>query len=137
MRKSMLGAWVMLFISMPFFAFSQSRQISGRVSDERGAPLPSVSVLQKGTANGTITNELGAFVITVSGSNPVLVFSYAGRQSQEVVVGSGTTYNVSLNSSGAMSEVVVTAMGIRREKRSLGYTVQSVNSEDLNVNRQT
>src|SRR5215217_9076645 len=137
MRKSMLGAWVMLFISMPFFAFSQSRQISGIVSDEQGAPLPFVSVVQKGTDKGYTTNERGEFTITVTGANPVLVFTHAGRQPQEVVVGSGTTYNVSLNSSGAMSEVVVTAMGIRREKRSLGYTVQSVNSEDLNVNRQT
>ena len=133
----MLCAWIMLFISMPFFAFSQSRQISGRVSDERGTPLPSVSVLQKGTANGTITNELGAFVITVSGSNPVLVFSYAGRQSQEVVVGSGTTYNVSLNSNGAMSEVVVTAFGIRKEKKSLGYSAQEVSGEAITQTKQT
>jgi TonB-linked SusC/RagA family outer membrane protein len=137
MKKTLLSAWILLFISMPFWALSQSRQITGIVSDEKGVPLSGASVLQKGTTNGTSTDERGSYTITVTGVSPVLVFSYAGRQSQEMAVGTGATYNVSLGSSGAMSEVIVTALGIRKEKRSLGYTVQSVNAEDLTVNHQS
>jgi TonB-dependent SusC/RagA subfamily outer membrane receptor len=58
-------------------------------------------------------------------------------QAQEIPVGSNNNYNVSLSSTGTLSEVVVTALGIRKEKKSLGYTIQSVNAEDLNVNRQS
>jgi TonB-linked SusC/RagA family outer membrane protein len=137
MKKTLLSAWILLFISMPFWALSQSRQITGIVSDEKGVPLSGASVLQKGTTNGTSTDERGSYTLTVTGVSPVLVFSYAGRQSQEMAVGTGTIYNVSLGSSGAMSEVIVTALGIRKEKRSLGYTVQSVNAEDLTVNHQS
>jgi TonB-linked SusC/RagA family outer membrane protein len=137
MKKTLLSAWILLFISMPFWALSQSRQITGIVSDEKGVPLSGASVLQKGTTNGTSTDERGSYTLTVTGVSPVLVFSFAGRQSQEMAVGTGANYNVSLSSTGAMSEVVVTAMGIRKEKRSLGYTVQSVSGEDLNVNHQS
>jgi TonB-linked SusC/RagA family outer membrane protein len=137
MKKSTLLAWMLCFMFMPILVFSQTRQITGIVSDEQGLPLSSVSVLQKGTTNGTITDERGGFTINVTGAAPVLVFSFAGRTSREVAVGNSNTYNVSLSSNGALSEVVVTALGIRREKRSLGYSVQTVNSEDLNVNRQT
>src|SRR5215213_1709583 len=133
MRKSMLGAWIMLFISMPFFAFSQSRQISGIVSDEQGFPLPFVSVVQKGTDKGYTTNERGEFTITVTGANPVLVFSHAGRQAQEIVVGNNNTYNISLNSAGSLSEVVVTALGITRSQKSLGYATQQVKGENLTI----
>ncbi|HJW15827.1 MAG TPA: TonB-dependent receptor plug domain-containing protein, partial [Flavisolibacter sp.] len=137
MKKTLLSAWILLFISMPFWALSQSRQITGIVSDEKGAPLSGASVLQKGTTNGTTTDDRGSYTLTVTGVSPVLVFSFAGRQSQEMAVGTGANYNVSLSSSGAMSEVIVTALGIRKEKRSLGYTVQSVNAEDLTVNHQS
>ncbi|HEV8286047.1 MAG TPA: SusC/RagA family TonB-linked outer membrane protein [Chitinophagaceae bacterium] len=136
MKKSLLLAWIILSLSMPFFAFGQTRQITGTVSDELGAPLSLVSVLQKGTTNGTTTNERGEFTITVSGASPVLVFSYAGRQAREIAIGTNNNYNVSLSSNGSMSEVIVTALGIRKEKKSLGYTVQTVNAEDLNVNHQ-
>ncbi|MBC8034491.1 MAG: carboxypeptidase-like regulatory domain-containing protein, partial [Chitinophagaceae bacterium] len=84
MRKSLLLAWIVLLLSAPFFAFSQTRQITGTVNDENGAPLPSVSVVQKGTTNGTVTGESGTFVIAVSGANPVLLFSYSGRQTREL-----------------------------------------------------
>lgn len=137
MRRSLLFAWCSLFIAMPTFVFSQSRQVTGTVSDEKGAPLSFVSVLQKGTQNGTSTDEKGSFSLTVNGANPVLVFSYAGRQTQEVPVGTGNTYNVSLSSSSSLSEVVVTAFGIKKEKRTLGYTVQNVSGDDLTINHQS
>ncbi|RYZ52965.1 MAG: SusC/RagA family TonB-linked outer membrane protein [Sphingobacteriales bacterium] len=136
MKKSLLLAWIIL--SIPILVFSQRRSITGTVTDENSRPLPGVSVIEKGTSNGTVTTESGAFTITVSQVSPVLVFSYAGRATQELVVRNSNTYNVTLSAAGGpMSEVVVTALGIRREKKSLGYSVQSVNAEDLNVNRQT
>lgn len=137
MKNALHVAKLLLLFLLPLFAFSQNRRISGTVTDENNAPLAAVTVQEKGTQNGTVTNERGEFALTTTGVSPVLVFSYAGRQTQEIPVGTGNTYNVSLNAGGAMSEVVVTALGIRREKRSLGYSVQSVNAEDLTVNRQT
>lgn len=137
MRKLLLLAWIVLLLCMPFTGFSQSRQLTGTVTDDKGEPLSSVSVVEKGTANGTLTNERGLFSITVTGARPVLVVTYSGRESREIAVGAGNTYNISLASGGALSEVVVTAFGIRKERRSLGYTVQTVGSGDLNVNRQS
>jgi len=126
-----------VLLSAPFFAFSQNRQITGTVTDENGAPLPSVSVVQKGTNNGTVTGESGTFTLTITGASPVLVFSYAGRQSQEVAVGAQSNYDIRLSSTGAMSEVVVTALGIRREKRALGYSAQEISGDALSQTKQT
>ena len=137
MKRSLLVAWILCFISMPFIVFSQSRQVTGTVITDKGSPLPLASVVEKGTTNGTTTNERGSFTLNTTGVSPVLVISYSGMQSQELPIGSGNNYNVSLSSTGTLSEVVVTALGIRKEKKSLGYTVQSVNAEDLNVNRQS
>jgi TonB-linked SusC/RagA family outer membrane protein len=135
MKKSLLLAWMIL--SIPLLLFAQTRQVTGTVTDENGLPLPAVSVLEKGTNNGTVTNELGAFIITVKGASPVLVFSYAGRQAQELNIESANNYNISLRSSGSMSEVVVTALGIRREKRALGYSAQEVSGEALSRTKES
>jgi hypothetical protein len=77
MMRRLLLVWTSLLVLLPFFVFSQSRQVQGTVTDEKGAPLAAVSVIQKGTSSGTTTNEKGAFSITVTGNNPVLVHSYA------------------------------------------------------------
>ncbi len=137
MRKHLLCLLAIIIAAMPYMAHSQSRTISGTIKDENGAALPAVTVIQKGTNNGTVTNEEGAYSITVNGARPVLVFSYAGRQTQEVVVGAANNYNVSLRTAGDMSEVVVTALGITREKRSLGYSAQEVSGAALTQTKQT
>ncbi|MGZ5190021.1 MAG: SusC/RagA family TonB-linked outer membrane protein, partial [Flavisolibacter sp.] len=137
MKKLLLLAWLIMLITSPLLVFSQTRQVSGIVSDENQNPLSLVSVLQKGTNTGTITDERGAFSLTVSGANPVLVFSFAGRITQEVTVGTSDTYNVSLAASGNMSEVIVTALGIRKEKRALGFSAQEVSGEALSLTKQT
>jgi TonB-linked SusC/RagA family outer membrane protein len=136
-KMTMLLAWSIMFISLPFCVFSQTRTITGTVTDERGEPLSLVSVLQKGTTNGTTTNEQGGFSLGVTGNNVVLVFSYSGMQSQELNVTTSSTYNVVLRSGGQLSEVVVTALGIRREKRALGYSAQEVSGDALIQTRQT
>jgi len=137
MKKLLLLAWIILFVSMPFFALAQTRQITGTVSDELGAPLALVSVVQKGTTNGTTTNERGEFTITVSGARPVLVFSYSGKEAREIAISSSNTYNVSLSSTGSLSEVVVTALGIKKEKRALGYSAQEISGNALALTKQT
>ncbi|HUC82082.1 MAG TPA: SusC/RagA family TonB-linked outer membrane protein [Flavisolibacter sp.] len=134
MKKSLLLAWMVLAI--PLLLFSQSRQITGTVTDENGQPLGNVSVTQKGTTIGTVTNDKGTFAIGVTGPSPVLVFTYAGRQAQELVVGNSNNYNLSLNSTGQMSEVVVTALGIRRSERAIGYATQQVKGENLTLTKE-
>jgi TonB-linked SusC/RagA family outer membrane protein len=136
MKKTLLLAW--MAIAIPIFVLAQTRQITGTVTDESGNPLPNVSVVLKGISTGTVTGTDGSFRIDVNAANPTLVFSYAGRATQELKVGSSNTYRVSLQpSSGDMSEVVVTALGIRREKRALGYSSQEVKGEDLQRTKQT
>jgi TonB-linked SusC/RagA family outer membrane protein len=136
MKRLLLLAWIFGFITAPFLLYAQSRTITGTVTDEKGDPLVSVSVVEKGTSNGTSTNEKGQFSLNVKTINPVLVFSYAGRQSQEVAVGASSNYNISLSSSGALSEVVVTALGITRRERSLGYSTQQVKGENLTMTKE-
>jgi outer membrane receptor protein involved in Fe transport len=137
MKRSLLLAWIIFFISMPFIVFCQSRQVTGTVTTEKGSPLPLASVIEEGTKNGTTTNERGAFTLNVSSASPVLVISYSGMQTQELQVGSGNDYNVSMSSTGTLSEVVVTALGISREKKALGYATQDVKAADLNRNHQS
>lgn len=108
-------------------------QIRGTVTSETDqAALPGVTVVEKGTNNGTVTDLNGQYSLEVSDANAVLVFSYVGFVSQEITVGSRTEINVSLAESiDTMNEVVVTALGIEREQRSLGYDVANVRGEDL------
>ena len=136
MRRLLL-CLAMALLLLPQVSLAQGRQITGTVRDEKGDPLPFVSVQERGTNNGTTTNDKGEFAITVSSSRPVLVISYTGMQPQEVAVGASSTLTVSLQPVGAMSEVVVTAMGIRREKKALGYSTQEVKGEELVNTRQT
>lgn len=137
MKKNMLLAWMIMFLSMPLIVFSQTRQISGTVKNDKGQPVPQASVLQKGTTNGVTANDNGAFTISVNGSNAVLIISSVNFESREVAIGNETSYNIILLDISNMSEVVVTAFGIKKEKRALGYSIQNVNADDLMMNRQT
>jgi hypothetical protein len=108
--------------------------IKGKVTDEKGDALPGVSILLKGTQQGTSSDAAGNFSIDVPSSNAVLVFSFVGYTAQEVQVGSRTTLEIRLvTESKALDEVVVTALGIRRETKSLGYSVTKIKIEILFV----
>ncbi|MGA0555226.1 SusC/RagA family TonB-linked outer membrane protein [Larkinella sp. VNQ87] len=111
----------------------QGRKVSGRVSSSvDGAPLPGVNVVLKGTQTGANTDASGQYSIDVTGSNPVLVFSYIGFQPQEVAVGSRSVVDITLTeSTETLQEAVVTALGIKREKRSLGYAVSDVKGDAI------
>lgn len=121
---------LLFFVVTTQFAFAQERSVIGVVSDNAGVPLPGVSVLVKGTKEGTQTDFDGRYQIKASPSQ-ILVFSYIGMKPQEVKAAS-STLNVKLYSATLeLDGVVVTALGIKREKKSLGYATQSVIGEDL------
>lgn len=114
------------------------RKITGVVLDEKGAGLPGVSVVLKETQRGTTTIADGTFSLdNVPDENAVLVFSFVGYQRQEVTVGTQTTLSVSLvPESSTLSEVVVTALGIAREKKALAYAVSEVKGSEFTQARE-
>ena len=112
---------------------SKSRNVAGNVVDGKGAPLIGVTVVEKGTGNGTVTNMEGNYHITTQGATPVLVFSYIGYQSKEIVVKENTINIVLEDESQALDEVVVTALGIKRAEKALSYNVQTVSNSELTV----
>lgn len=106
----------------------QTNKVSGNVKDQLGDPLIGVSVSVKGTSQGTITDHNGNYSLTVSERNVILVFSYISYLSQEVNVGNQSVINVSLKENiEQLEEVVVTALGIKRSEKALGYSVAQLN----------
>src|SRR3954469_5214229 len=137
--KISTGLVVMLLLVTCTTVFAQKGSvIRGVVSaSDTKQPLERVVIIEKNTQNHVFSGAAGDYSITLSGDNATLVFSYVGYNTQQVAAGSQTTLDVVLTSSQKdLSEVVVTAFGIRKEKRSLGYTVQQVESKDLNINHQ-
>jgi len=104
------------------------RVLSGKVTDENGNPIPGASVLIKNTATGTVTKDDGSFVINVGEKARTLVISAIGKTPQEVTIGTESTLAVTLLAAidKSLQEVVVTAMGIRRDEKALGYAVSKV-----------
>ena len=128
MKLKFNGILVLLVVLMAQITFAQERSVSGVVSDNAGMPIPGVSVLVKGTQNGTQTDFDGKFSIKASPSQ-VLIFSYVGMTTREITA-SSASLNVKLDTdSQELSEVVVTALGIKREKKSLGYATQEVKGD--------
>ena len=115
--------------------YAQTTSISGTVTDSSDSmSLPGVNVLEKGTMNGAVTDFDGNYTIEVSNENAVLQFSFIGYSEQEISVSGQTTINVSLQqSSEGLDEVVITALGISREKKSLGYAVTEVSGDNVNT----
>ncbi len=108
------------------------QNVTGVVSSNLGDLLPGVTVLEKGTDHGTVTDFDGKFSLSVSGSEAVLEFSFVGMNTKNVTVGTQAVINVVLTESAeALDEVVVTALGISREKKALGYAIDEVNSDEI------
>ena len=121
---------VLLLALVPQILLAQG-PVKGRVTDEKKQPLPGVSVLIKGTTTGTTTDPDGQFTLTASPTN-ALVFHFVGSISQEVTVGSQQNLLVALQPDvQQLNEVVVTALGVTKETRKIGYALQEVNGEDL------
>ncbi len=112
---------------------AQEKDVNGTVTDNFGVPLAGVNIVVQSKSVGTQTDFDGEYTIKVS-TGDVLVFSYLGFKTREVTVGASSVYDVSLEEdTSQLDEVVVTALGISREKKSLGYATQELDSEEVNV----
>ena len=125
---------VLLLMVLSLFsvlALAQTRKVAGKVIDAAdGSPVPGAGVMVSGTAVGTVTDVDGTFSLNVPSNAQYLVISCLGMKTQQVEAKDGIT--VELESDyNSLNEVVVTAMGISREKKSLGYAIQEVKSEEL------
>ena len=132
MKKNVLKILSSFLLVFAFGFTMQAQQISGTVTDDNGVPLPGASVVVEGTTNGVSTDFDGNYSIN-SNTGDTLVFSFVGYASQSLAVGSSATVNVQLSPDNSLSEVVVTALGITREKKSLGYGITELKSESINT----
>ena len=128
MRIKIKGLLMLFFALVVQLAIAQTNTISGTVFDDTGTPLPGASVVIKGTSTGTSTDFDGKFSLEAS-TGDVIVVSFMGFNNEEITITEESTYIVNLTSGESLDEVVVTAMGIKREKKSLGYSQQSVEGE--------
>ncbi len=135
MRKFTFLLW--LLFAIPSFVFCQSRQISGTVTNQNGQPIPLATVQQKGTKNGVTANNDGTFSMKVSGNNTKLVISSVNFETKEINLGNQSSYSIVLKDAINLSEVVVTALGIKREKKALGYSAQEVKGDELVASKQS
>ena len=131
MKLKLNGFLVLLVALVTQITFAQERTVSGTVSDNAGMPLPGVSVLVKGSKTGTQTDFDGKFSIKAS-ANETLIFSYIGMKSQEVSANS-VSLKVKMKDDSAveLETVMVTAQGVKREKKALGYAVSEIKAADI------
>lgn len=129
--KKLLLLFMVLFLELGTLQ-AQTKQITGKVtSAEDGTPIPGVSVSVKGTSTGTITDSDGNYALTVP-ENEVLVFSFVGMKTKDVSITGSAVYNVVLETELiGVDEVVVTALGIKRDKKALGYAVTEISGEQI------
>ena len=130
MKTKFNGILTLLLALVVQISFAQEKTVTGTVSDNSGA-LPGVSVLIKNTTSGTETDFDGKYSIKAKAGD-VLSFSYLGYKTVEKTVGSSSTINVTMvEDANVLDEVVVTGLGIKRDKKALGFSQQSVKGEDL------
>jgi TonB-dependent SusC/RagA subfamily outer membrane receptor len=133
MKKLVLKITGFLFVMLLFTStvFAQSRTITGTVVDSESQPVIGAVVNEMGTSNGTVTGSDGSFSITSSSSDVKLKISYVGFTTQTINVGSQTNLSVKMSSDESLSEVVVTAAGVKRASRSVGYALSSVSAKEI------
>ncbi|HUQ67435.1 MAG TPA: SusC/RagA family TonB-linked outer membrane protein [Flavitalea sp.] len=128
---------VLLLVAGIPAAFAQSRTVTGKISDASGAPIQGANVLVKGTNIGATTNAEGVYTISVPSGSNTLIVSYVGHASQELNLGGRTNVNVSLTEdSGELERVVVTALGIEKSQKALGFSQTTVNGENFTQARE-
>ena len=131
MRTKLNGLLTLLLAFVVHVSFAQDKTITGTVTDSDGLPLPGVNIVVEGTTNGTQTDFDGNYSISAS-QGQTLQFTYIGQRATSRTVGAGSVINVQMEEdTQALEEVVVTALGIKREKQALGYAVAEVSSEQL------
>jgi len=130
---SKIASLLFMLVLLNALAFGQARTVSGQVRDNQGRPVPFATVTVKGTSNAKSADENGNFTIQAP-PNATLVFTAAGYQASEMNIGTDTNITGTISSpTNTMNEVIVTALGIRREKRQLSTATQTISSEQLNT----
>ncbi|WP_186757169.1 SusC/RagA family TonB-linked outer membrane protein [Echinicola salinicaeni] len=139
MNKNLQSLMVFVMLLFSQTVLAQTKTISGTVTDAGdGMPIPGVNVFLKGTTNGTSTDLDGKYTLANVPEDGALVFSFIGYISQEVAAAGKSTIDIKLaQDTEELGEVVVTALGISKEKEKLGYSVTEVGSESLNKARET
>jgi len=130
--------FLLAFLALLGLQVQAQRQVTGTVTNaEDGSSIPGVSVLVKGTQVGTITDINGKYSIKVPLEGKILQFSFVGMQTLEVTIGNQSVIDVQMRpTTTALEGVIVTALGISREKKSLGYAVQDVSGDEISQARQ-
>jgi TonB-linked SusC/RagA family outer membrane protein len=124
---------ISLVLSLVLFAFGfalAQRTVTGTISDQKGEPMVGASVLVKGTTTGVVSDIDGKYSLNLPAGATTLVFSFAGYVTQEVTTSASNVIDVSLSES-TLQEVVVTAIGIQREKKALGYSATDLKADDV------
>jgi TonB-linked SusC/RagA family outer membrane protein len=135
MKKLSLVLSLVLFVMGTALA---QRTITGTVTDETGETLIGASILVKGTTTGTVTDIDGTYSIDVPSGRNTLVFSYTGYGTQELALGASNTVDLVLTSSAEVfEELVVTGLGIQKEKKALGFGVSTLTNEALTARQET
>ncbi len=131
--KRFFTIWIISWLVCASVAsYAQQRTVTGRVTDESGSGMPGVSVVIDQTTQGTVTGASGEYTLEVPVGSETLIFSFIGYTTQRVNIGNQTTINVTLKEDVTqLQEVVVTAFGVEQQRRSLGYSVQTVEGKDL------
>ncbi|MFT5437680.1 MAG: TonB-dependent SusC/RagA subfamily outer membrane receptor, partial [Ulvibacter sp.] len=135
MRTKFSGILTLLLVLVVQLTFAQEKTISGTVTDNTGLPLPGVNIIVKGTTNGTQSDFDGNYSVQAA-VGQTLSYSYVGFKSTEIAVtASSNTINLNMEEDAAqLEEVVVTASGIKKEKKALGYAVSSIKEEAIKDN---
>jgi TonB-linked SusC/RagA family outer membrane protein len=128
-RKLLFSVLVFILSSACIYA---QKTVAGTVNDNNGVPLPGVNIVVKGTSNGATTDFDGKYSINTQSATDVLTISYVGFKTQEITVGNQSTINITLQEDAeALSEVVITAQGIQKSKKALGYAITTLDSEEV------
>lgn len=125
-----------LVLSLVLFAVSfaiAQRTVSGTITDDGGEPLIGASILVKGTSSGTVTDIDGSYSLEVPDGSTALVVSYTGFETREVKLGASNVLDITMSEGVALDEVVVTGLGIRRDKKALGYAVTTLGNDQLEL----
>lgn len=134
MRK-ILSLLAVLVLST-VLTFAQNRQVTGEVKDDKGEAVPFASIVIKGTTRGTTSDANGNFKLDIKPGD-VLVVSAAGSNTREIAVGSQTSLSVTLEKTGNLREVVVTALGVAKQPKEVGYSVARIKNTELTQGKVT
>lgn len=131
MKAKSNGILTLFLALVAQFTFAQVKTISGTVTDSGNIPLPGVNIIVEGTSNGTLSDFDGNFTISAAVGD-VLILSYIGQKDVRLTIGSSDYYAIQMEEDAQqLDEVVVTSLGLKREARSLGYSVAKVTGEDV------